>query len=260
MGMASTSGSNEPKKSRFARRRAEGEASKAPGRSSQFKQVFDTTRANDPALLAWMGGAFAVVFLLFLLIGFAVGHPIYLGVLGLIFGVLAAMVVLARRANTAIYKSISGQPGASVAVMSSLRRGWFVEQEPVGADMGRNRQVRDLSSAAMIYRAVGRPGVVLVAEGPTGSAQRLLAQESKRSSRVLGPEVPIHTLRVGVDDEAVRVERLAKDMQKLPKVLTDDEAAQVTKRMRALGGMKAAVPAGVDPNKVRVNRSAMRGR
>lgn len=258
--MATSSGSNEPKKSRFRRGRGEAGASKAPGRSSQFKQVFETTRANDPALIPWMVGAFTLVFLVFLAIGFGFGHPIYFGILGLLFGLLAAMVVLARRANTAIYKSISGQPGASAAAMSSLRRGWFVEQEPVGADMGRSRQVKDLSSAAMVYRAVGKPGVVLVAEGPKGGATRLLAQESKRTSRVLGPEVPVHTIRVGTDDEAVPVERLTKDMQKLPKVLTDDESGQVTRRLRALGGLKPGVPAGVDPNKARVNRAAMRGR
>ena len=70
----------------------------------------------------------------------------------------------------------------------------------------------------------------------------------------------MHTIRVGTDDEAVPVERLTKDMQKLPKVLTDDESGQVTKRLRALGGLKPGVPAGVDPNKARVNRAAMRGR
>ena len=258
--MASSPRSNEPKKSRFRRGATSVGASAAPGRVGQFRQVFDTARANDPQLLLWMGGAFALVFVLFLLIGFFVGHPVYLGVMGLFLGVLAALAVLARRANTAIYKSISGQPGASAAAMSSLRRGWFVEQEPVNVDMGRSRQVRDLSSAAMIYRAVGKPGVVLVAEGPKGAANKLLQLESKRTTRVLGPEVPLHTFRVGTDDEAVPVERLTKDMQKLPKMLTDDESARVTKRLRALGGMKAAVPGGVDPSKVRVNRSAMRGR
>ena len=147
--MASTSPTNEPKKSRF-RRGSSGGATKAdgasstrgeakePGRSAQFRQVFETARANDPALLAWMIGAFALVFVLLLIIGFSIGHPIYLGIIGVLLGVLAALLVLARRANTAIYKSISGQPGASVAVMSSLRKGWFVEQEPVGVDMGRN--------------------------------------------------------------------------------------------------------------------------
>lgn len=258
--MATSSGSNEPKKSRFRRGRGEAGASKAPGRSSQFKQVFETTRANDPALIPWMVGAFALVFLVFLAIGFGFGHPIYFGILGLLFGLLAAMVVLARRANTAIYKSISGQPGASVAVMSSLRKGWFVEQEPVGVDMGRNRQVRDLSGAAMVYRAVGKPGVVLVAEGPKGMAERLLSSENKRTTRVLGPEVPVHTLRVGTDEGSVPVERLQKDMQKMPKVLTDDEAARITKRLRALGSGRPAAPAGIDPTKARVNRAAMRGR
>lgn len=257
--MASTSGSNEPKKSRFGR--AGDGATKAPGRSSQFQQVFQTARANDPALVPWMIGAFALVFVLFLIIGFAVGHPIYIGVVfGLILGVLAAALVMLRRANAAIFKSIEGQPGASAAAMSSLRRGWFVEQEPVAADAGRSRQVRDLSSAAMVFRAVGRPGVVLVAEGPKGAATRLLAQESKRSSRLLGPEVPVHTMRVGTDEEAVPVDRLAKDMQKLPRVLTEEESGQVNKRLRALTSAKPAIPAGVDPNRARVNRSAMRGR
>lgn len=269
--MASTSPTNEPKKSRFrlgssgGATKADGASStrgeaKEPGRSAQFRQVFETARANDPALLAWMIGAFALVFVLLLIIGFSIGHPIYLGIIGVLLGVLAALLVLARRANTAIYKSISGQPGASVAVMSSLRKGWFVEQEPVGVDMGRNRQVRDLSGAAMVYRAVGKPGVVLVAEGPKGMAERLLSSENKRTTRVLGPEVPVHTLRVGTDEGSVPVERLQKDMQKMPKVLTDDEAARITKRLRALGSGRPAAPAGIDPTKARVNRAAMRGR
>lgn len=260
MSMASTSGSEEPKKSRLRSRRKESGATKAPGRSSQFMQVFTTTRENDPALLPWMFGAFAAVFLVMLIIGFAIGHPIYLGIIGVLLGVLAALLVLARRANTAIYKSIEGQPGASVAAMSSLRKGWYVEQEPVVAEMSRNRQVRDMSSAAMVFRAVGRPGVVLVAEGPKGSALKLLQQEQKRSARVLGPEVPIHQIRVGQDDDAVAISGLMKTMQKLPKVLTDDESGRVNRRLRALGTKKPAIPAGIDPNKARINRAAARGR
>ena len=66
--------------------------------------------------------------------------------------------------------------------------------------------------------------------------------------------------RQGTDEGSVPVERLQKDMQKMPKVLTDDEAARITKRLRALGSGRPAAPAGIDPTKARVNRAAMRGR
>ena len=42
--------------------------------------------------------------------------------------------------------------------------------------------------------------------------------------------------------------------------LTDEEAASITKRLRALGSGRPAAPAGIDPTKARVNRAAMRGR
>ena len=233
---------------------------KGPGALAQIKQVVAQTRAHDPQFWLWVGGAFAIVFLLFLIIGFVVGHPIYLGIIGFMLGLVAAMFVLGRRAEKAAYASIAGQPGATGAVLSSLRKGWRVEQEPVAAEMGRNRQVRDLSSAAMVFRAVGRAGVVLLAEGPKGAASKLLEAERRRTSRVLGPEVPVHLIRVGQGEGATDVNAVTKEMQKLPKVLTDDEVGQVTKRLRALGPNRPAVPAGIDPNKVRTNRAAMRGR
>lgn len=67
-------------------------------------------------------------------------------------------------------------------------------------------------------------------------------------------------MRTGNDEEAIPVNRVAKDVQDLPKVLTEDEIEVVTRRLRALGTQRPGVPAGVDPNKARVNRSAMRGR
>lgn len=256
--MASTSTSPEPKKSRFSRGN---KADKGPGTFSQFKQVWDLTRQNDPQALLWVVGAFAIVFILALLIGFAIGHPWYVGIIGFMLAIVAAMFVLGRRAQRAAYSSIAGQPGAAGAALSSLRKGWKVEQEPVAAEMtGRARKVQDLSSAAMVFRAIGKPGVVLIAEGPRGSASKLLESERRRSARLLGQEVPVHLIRVGNDADATPVSDVTKTMNKLPKVLTNDEIEKVTKRLRALGPARPAMPAGIDPNKARVNRSAMRGR
>ena len=50
--------------------------------------------------------------------------------------------------------------------------------------------------AAIVYRAVGRAGVVLIAEGPAAKAAKLLASERRRTSRLV-PNVPVHGFRVG---------------------------------------------------------------
>ncbi|WP_018156235.1 DUF4191 domain-containing protein [Demetria terragena] len=252
------------KKSRFRRKPKAEKASKEPGRLAQIKQVYQQTQAQDPNLTWILLLAFLVVFGVFLLIGFAIGHPVYLGLIGFMLGLIAVMFLLGRRAEKAAYGSIAGTPGASGAAMSSLRRGWMYEKEPVAADAGgRTRSVKDIGNAAMVFRAVGRPGVVLVGEGPKGAAVRLLKSESRKVNRVAGPEVPVHTLRVGTDGDAVPVGELTKRMGKLDKKLTKAEVDAVTKRLRALGGAKPPIPQGMDPRNpksARMDRKALRGR
>lgn len=251
------------KTSRFRRKRKQKDPNN-PGRGAQIKQVYRQAKLQDPNIGLWMLLAFLVVFGVFVLLGFLVGQPVYLGIIGVMLGLVAAMFMLGKRAERAAYKQISGTPGATGAVLSSLRRGWFYEQEPVAAEAGgRTRNIRDIGNAAMVFRAVGRPGVVLIAEGPKGAAIKLLNSESKKVTRVAGPEVPVHTLRVGQGDDTVPVDALTKRMNKLEKKLTKPEVDAVTKRLRALGGAKPPIPQGMDPRNAKnakVDRKAMRGR
>jgi len=226
------------------------------GRIAQMRQIFTTARAVDPAIGWWMLLALLGVTLVGVVVGLVVGHPIYAGFLGLMFGVLAAMVVMSRRAERAAYRSIEGQPGAAGAALSALRRGWYFDQQPVAAEAVRPG---DLASAAMVFRATGRPGVVLVGEGPSARATRLLESERKKVARIL-PGVPVTVLRIGDDEAAVPVRKLANQIRRLKPTLTKEEAAQVNKRLKALGGARPPIPAGVDPNRVRMDRKAMRGR
>lgn len=233
---------------------------KAPGRIAQMRQVYTSSRATDPNIGWWMLLAGLVVLAVMMIIGFFLGHPVYFSVLGIPLGVLAAMVVMARRAERAAYKSIEGQPGAAGAALGALKKGWYAEREPVAAEASRRGGTRDLGNAAMIFRAIGRPGVVLVAEGPKGPALRLAESERKKVTRVTGQTVPVTVMRIGADDDAVPVNRLTKRIGKLKPVLTKAEAAAVNKRLKALGGARPPVPAGVDPNRVRMDRKGMRGR
>ena len=229
---------------------------KRTGRFAQIRQVFTAAKAVDPLIGWWMLLAALGTIVLVTVVGLLFGHWVYALIISIPLAALAASLVLSRRAERAAYRSIEGQPGASGAALSALRRGWFYEQEPVAAEATRSG---DLSNAALVFRATGRPGIVLVAEGPSARAGRLVESERRKVARV-APGVPVTVLRVGSGEGEVTVRKLAGTMQRMKPVLTKDEAAAVNKRLKSLGGTRPPLPAGVDPNRVRMDRKAMRGR
>ena len=238
--------STAPKKPRF-------------GQIRQIRDIFNAAHGVDPKIGWWMALAAFGALVVMVGIGLLVNMPIYFLVLGIPVAALAASVVLSIRAKRAAYKSIEGKPGAAGAALSSLRKGWYFEQQPVAAEAGR---AGDMASAAMVFRATGRPGVVLVAEGPPARAIKLAEAERKKISRIAGASVPVTVLRIGEGggDDEVSVRKVASKLQRMKPVLTKEEAAAVNKRLKAMGGMRPPLPAGVDPNRVRMDRKAMRGR
>ena len=238
--------SNVPKKKRTAR-------------FAQIREVFTAAHGVDPMIGWWMALASVGTLIVMVGIGVLVNYWVYFLVLGLPTAALAASTVLSIRAKRAAYKSIEGQPGAAGAALSSLRKGWYFEQQPVAAEAGR---AGDMSSTAMVFRATGRPGVVLVVEGPAARATKLGEAERKKVSRIAGPNVPVTVIRVGEGggEDEVSVRKVAGKLQRMKPVLTKEEVAAVNKRLKALGGLRPPLPAGVDPNRVRMDRKAMRGR
>ena len=113
----------------------------------------------------------------------------------------------------------------------------------------------DFTSAALVFRAIGRPGVVLVTEGPPPRATRLAESERKRVDRV-APNVPVHVLRTGDGEDEVPVRKLAKKIGRMRPELTKAEVDAVNKRLKALGGVKMPVPKGMDPTRARPDRKA----
>lgn len=228
-------------------------------RFAQIRQVYTAARSVDPMIGWWMALASLGTLVVMVLIGVLVKHWVYFLILGIPTATLAASSVLTVRAKRAAYKSIEGQPGASGAALSSLRKGWYFEQQPVAAEATRSG---DMSSTAMVFRAIGRPGVVLVVEGPAARATKLGEAERKKVSRIAGTNVPVTVIRVGEGggEDEVSVRKVAGKVQRMKSVLTKQEVAAVNKRLKALGGLRPPLPAGVDPNRVRMDRKAMRGR
>jgi len=213
-------------------------------------QAYTMTRETDRAVTWWLLATFVVVMGIAIGIGLLTGQVIYFIILGVPFAVLAVLVILVRRTEAAAYSRIEGQPGASLSALHTIRRGWEFPDEPVAMDP----RTQDL-----VFRGVGRAGVVLVSEGPPNRAAKLLDTERKRIARVL-PKVPVIVIQCGSEEGQVPLNRLSRRVQKLRPVLTKQMTAEITKRLKALGGARLPMPKGVDPFKARPDRKGMRGR
>lgn len=198
---------------------------------SSLAQNWSMTRKVYPALPFEVGGlfilAFAVVFVPVMLF---LNWPTAL-LLALPAGLLAATYWFSRRAMRAAYRQIEGQPGAAAAVIQSIRGGKWAVTPAVAVN----------KSQDIITRVVGKPGVVLISEGPAGRVAPMLASERKRTARWL-PEVPIYEIQVGTDEGQVPLMRLQKTLNKLPRSLRGGEITEIRRRLDALGNAANAMP------------------
>ncbi len=146
-------------------------------------------------------------------------------------GLLAATFWFSRRAMRAAYRQIEGQPGAAAAVIQSMRGGTWAVTPAVAVN----------KSQDIITRVVGRPGVVLVSEGPSNRVVVMLANERKKTARWL-PDVPIYEIQVGNDEGQVPLLKLQTRLTKLPRNLRGGEITDMRKRLDALGNAANAMP------------------
>lgn len=235
---------------------------KKPGRIAEIRQAYRAIKTVDQRIGWWMLLAALVTAGVLIGGGVLLGSPwvFYAVVLAIPSALLAATVVMNRRGNRAMYSALEGRTGATGAALSGLgRRGWYVSQEPVAVEGARGTKATDLAGAAMVFRALGRPGVVLLGEGPPARVQKLLRQEEKKVARV-APGVPVHLWVVGDGEDEVPVRKLSWRLTRMKPVLTKAETSVVNKRLKSLGGLRPPVPKGMDPMRVRPDRKALRGK
>lgn len=223
---------------------------KEDGRLKQMYRVFQMTRRYDPNSVWWMAAGFALPVILGVVLGIVISggavFPLILWIIsGLMAGILAFLIILGRRAEKAAYSQIQGQPGAVGAVLkSSLRRGWTASELPVAV----SPKTQDA-----VYRAVGRGGVVLIAEGPKSRTAKMLDEERRKVARIL-PNVSVHFLHVGPDEGSVPLHKIPSTLGKYKKSLNKAEIYAVSNRMASLTKGSLPIPKGVDPFKARAPR------
>jgi hypothetical protein len=200
------------------------------GRVDALRQNYRMTRERYPRISLELLGIFALVLVVIMVpFGLLWNWPTAL-LIGLPFALLAATYWFSRRAMSSAYSSIEGQPGAAAAVVQSLRGNWSVT--PAVA-VTKNQDI--------VSRVVGRPGVVLISEGPSTRVAHLLANERKKTARWL-PETPIFEIQVGRDADQVPLDRLQKELSRLPATLRPAEVTEIRRRLDALSAQANPVP------------------
>lgn len=244
---------DKPKRSLFRRTPKEGavKKEKKPSRVKQMVDIFQMTRRHDPMVTWLMIGAFLGVILVAMLVVLLISPGNWLTglLIGIPLGFLAALLIMSRRAERAAYSQIEGKPGAAGAALSSLRRGWIFDEQPVAV----NPRTQDV-----VFRAVGKAGIVLVTEGPSTRVKSLVDAERRKLSRIL-PNVAITVIETGRNEGQVPIGKVTKTMNKLKGELTKVEVGAVNKRITSMGN-KLPIPKGIDPYKARPDRKAARGR
>ena len=131
-----------------------------------------------------------------------------------------------------------GQTGAAAWVLDNLRGKWRVS--PGVAATGHFDAV---------HRVIGRPGVIFVGEGSATRVKPLLAQEKKRTARLVG-DIPIYDIIIGNGEGEVPLAKLERHLTKLPANITVKQMDALESRLAALGSRagSAIMPKGPLPN------------
>ncbi|KAA0917216.1 DUF4191 domain-containing protein [Dietzia sp. ANT_WB102] len=240
----------EKKAARTARRQAGKE------QRGQMWQALKIQSKQDKLLWPLMIGALVVSMVVFFLLGTLWGGEWWMLPLGVLTGLMLAMVIFSRRVQGTVYGKAEGQPGAAAWALDQLRSGWRV-----------NQAVAATTSFDAVHRVVGRCGIVIVGEGEPRRLKPLMAQEKKKVARVVG-DTPIYELIVGNEEgaspEQVPLRKLNRRLTRYPMNISRAKVDALDTRLRALStktGVQNQMPKGPVPQgaKVRsIQRSARR--
>ncbi|TWS19050.1 DUF4191 family protein, partial [Tsukamurella conjunctivitidis] len=152
---------------------------------------------------------------------------------GVMLAVLLGLVLLSSLVRKAMYAQIDGTVGSVYAVISQIKRGWIISEEPVAANREQD----------VIWRLIGRPGVVFISEGPSARVRPMLAAERKRVNRV-AQNVPVILIQSGHEDGQVTLAKIEKTLRKQKKVLTKEEVPAISQRLNAVQSTSLPIPKG----------------
>ncbi|HEX5204120.1 DUF4191 domain-containing protein [Paractinoplanes rhizophilus] len=213
-------------------------------RLKQIGQVFTFTAKQDKWFVPLLVAAVLIPVALTVLVVLLTGGYIWIPV-GVMVALLAAVIVLNLRSNAAMMNVAEGQPGAAAQLVENMRGDWRVR--PAASST---------TSFDMVHVVIGRPGVILLAEGNPQRVRGLLGQEKKRLSKVIG-NAPLYDYVVGTEEGQLSVRKLRSTLMRLPRNMTGKDVNALDKRLGALMA-RPQMPKGAIPKNMRPAKGAFR--
>ena len=150
-----------------------------------------------------------------------------------------AFIIFGRRAQKSVYRKAEGQTGAAAWALENLRGKWRVTPAS-----------RPPAISTRCTGSSAGPGVIFVGEGSAARVKPLLAQEKKRTARLVG-EIPIYDVVIGNGEGEVPLAKLERHLTKLPANITVKQMDSLESRLARAGLARsgpAAMPKGPMPN------------
>jgi hypothetical protein len=212
-------------------------------RIKQIGTVFSFTAKQDRWFVPLVAVATLIPLALTVVAGLVLG---WLWVpVGVLLTLLAVLIVLNLRSSKAMMAAAEGQPGAAASIIETLRGDWRVTPA-----------VSSTTQFDMVHLVIGRPGIILLAEGQPQRVRGLLAQEKRRLARVIG-SAPMYDYVVGQGEDELPIRRLRTTLMKLPRNLSGKDVNALDKRLKALTA-RPQLPKGAIPKNMRPPKGAFR--
>lgn len=217
---------------RFGRKRKERDR---PSGWQNFKRTVQIVHRHEPRTIPVAIAISLVLFGIGLGVGFAVHQAPILGILGFLVGLLFFQIFIGTRARRAVYAEVADKRGVALEVVRKMRGEWKITE-----------MVQFTRNQDFVHRVVGRPGIVLIAEGRPQAARDLLITEARRIKRVAS-DVPVHEVIIGDRPGDTPLAKLSSVLGRLPRTLRKNEIGALDVKLRAVAGTSMPLPKGPLP-------------
>lgn len=221
------------------------------GRLKQIGMVFSLTARQDRWFLPLAIAVVVIPLGLTVLLVAADAGWLWIPV-GVMFALLAVLIVLNARSSRVFMAMAEQQPGAVASVVERLRGDWRVTPA-----------IASTTQMDMVHLVLNKRGVILLGEGDPQRLRPMLSQEKRRLSKVIGT-APLYDFMVGRGENQVPLAKLRWRLMKLPaNALKGRDVNSLDRRLKALAARprmpKGAISRDMLPKGVRPPR-ATRGR
>ncbi len=166
--------------------------------------------------------------------------------IGIMVALLLVLVTLNVRSTKAMMAEAEGKPGAAAQILETMRGDWRVTPA-----------LASTTSFDFVHLVIGRPGVILLAEGNPNRVRGLLGQEKRRLSKVIG-NADMRDYIIGNEEGQIPLAKLRVTLMKLPRTISGKEVNALDTRLKALTARpqmpKGAIPKNMRPQNIRQPR------